>query len=324
MHVSKRVFALAAAAVVLAGGAIAWRVVSRSEPGFAHTDPSLEHSIPAFLRPAEIADTSYLRVIAFGDSGTGGTGQWQVADAIGGRVRADGADFLLMLGDNVYDKGVASTDDPKWDEMIVEPYGRFGLPIWACLGNHDHEGVADAQVARSSVDPRWHMPARYYEFSQHLRDGTNLDFFGIDTEPIDEGDDSVDAQMKWLDEHLARSTANWKIVFGHHPVYSHGRGGNDGMRDNVEPLLTKHHVDLYLCGHDHSLQVLEPKEGVNYVVSGGGAGSDNPQKVSWEKDTRYAATRGGFTWLRFSKHELVIEMVRPDGKTQFGEVIAKG
>ncbi len=314
---------LVAISAVAAIGFAAWGVATLREGRIAHADPSLEHEIPAFTRPPEKPDASYLRVIAFGDSGTGGTGQWQVADAMGRFIKENGADFLIMLGDNVYDRGVESVDDPKWDEMIVEPYGRFGLPIWACLGNHDHGGDADAQVERTRNDPHWHMPARHYDFSQHLRDGTNLDFFALDTEPIDEGRDEATAQMTWLDRRLAKSTANWKIVFGHHPVYSHGRGGNGHMKDAVQPLLERYHVDLYLCGHDHSLQVLEPKNGVNYVISGGGGGTDNPQEVGWESDSRFAATRGGFTWLRFSRHELVIEMVRPDAKTQFGMTVAK-
>jgi len=38
----------------------------------------------------------------------------------------------------------------------------------------------------------------------------------------------------------------------------------------VKPLLDRYQVDAYLCGHDHTLQVLQ-SAGVHYFVSGAGA-----------------------------------------------------
>ena len=36
------------------------------------------------------------------------------------------------------------------------------------------------------------------------------------------------------------------------------------------PLLKKHHVDVYLSGHDHDMEYLTPQEGLNFFVSGAG------------------------------------------------------
>ena len=43
-----------------------------------------------------------------------------------------------------------------------------------------------------------------------------------------------------------------------------------GLRAQLEPLLVRHHVDLYLAGHDHHYERTHPIEGITHVVSGGG------------------------------------------------------
>ena len=39
----------------------------------------------------------------------------------------------------------------------------------------------------------------------------------------------------------------------------------------VRPLLEKYEVDVYICGHDHDRQLLEPVNGAYYIVSGTGS-----------------------------------------------------
>lgn len=298
-------------------------VIARQFYPWAYRDPSLDRAIPEFTRPALSAGTETLRVIAFGDSGTGGRGQRRVAEAMLAKAQVDGLDLVLMLGDNFYTDGVASVDDVQWQSKIVAPYQRLNVPIYPCLGNHDHKGDPDAQVERSKLDPQWRMSGRQYTFERMLADGTRIQFFALDTDPISKGVEVVTPQLDWLDAQLQASTAHWKIAFGHHPIFSVGRGNNKRMKRDIEPILVKHKVDMYLCGHDHSLQVLKPKDGVHYIVSGGGAGMDNPHDVDWTEDTLFAATRGGFVWLRFSRYDVVVEVVRPDHQTQFGTVFTK-
>lgn len=298
-------------------------VVARQFYPWANRDPSLDRAIPEFTRPALSAGAQTLRVIAFGDSGTGGRGQRRVAEAMLAKAQVDGLDLVLMLGDNFYTDGVASVDDAQWQSKIVAPYQPLNVPIYPCLGNHDHKGNPDAQIERSKLDPQWRMSGRQYTFERVLEDGTRIQFFALDTDPISKGVEIVTPQLEWLDAQLQASTAHWKIAFGHHPILSVGRGDNKRMKRDIEPILVKHKVDMYLCGHDHSLQILKPKDGVHYIISGGGAGTDNPHDVDWTEDTLFAATRGGFVWLRFSRNDVVVEVVRPDHQTQFGTVFTK-
>lgn len=80
------------------------------------------------------------------------------------------------------------------------------------------------------------------------------------------------AQAKWLLNQLTSKVAkkaDWRIVVGHHPLYSVGRHGvNVGkgvgpsdvqlmntLKDLLEPLMCMGKVDFYITGHDHHMQI---------------------------------------------------------------------
>lgn len=261
-----------------------------------------------------------LRFFAFGDSGTGGAGQRRVADAMRTVARGSvGLDFLMLLGDNFYPRGVTSSVGNAWDERIVEPYGPLGCAMYPVLGNHDRDGSSRAQIERSRIDPNWRMPAAYYTFELPVDGSVRAQFWALDTDRIREADSQARDQIDWLRRGLEASTARWKVVYGHHPIYSSSpRGDDEKMGRAIERLLIDHGVDMYIAGHDHTLQFLGPHDDVRYVVSGGGGGDDNAHEVTWRSDTAFAATRGGFAAITLTAQEAYVHFVRSDGATQFG------
>lgn len=52
-----------------------------------------------------------LRFIAVGDVGSGSPDQYKVAEAMKNKCNSDGCDFVLLLGDNIYNDGVDSIAD---------------------------------------------------------------------------------------------------------------------------------------------------------------------------------------------------------------------
>lgn len=291
----------------------------------SRVDPAATRPLPPIVIPPERPGAAYEHCLVLGDSGTGGPGQRAIATALATRARSVSPAFMLLLGDNFYMKGVRSLEDPLWRTAFEEVYAdpALAIPIYACLGNHDRGGSIEAELHYHEKNPRWNLPAPDYQFSRTLADGTVIEFFAIDTTPIHDGQDES-AQLRRLDAALARSKARWKIVFGHHPLYANGGSGSDPLMIEVlEPIFTRRGVDLYLCGHIHTLEALKPIAGVHYVVSGAGAGVDNAGKARWEPTTAYTATNGGFVDMRLGAGELVLEFVRVDATTQFVHVIEK-
>lgn len=279
---------------------------------------------PEFGLPAKIPGVFYLEFLAVGDTGTGGDGQEIVADSMRDFMLQNPAQFVLLLGDNFYDDGVESISDPEFQTTFEEMYDPvvLNIPFYVVMGNHDHWGNVQAQLQYSDISERWTIPGLYYNFSleSEIQGEILVEFFAIDTTPInDQGNTTV--QMEWLEQALSASTARWKVVFGHHTIYSNGKHGNNAaMQELVEPLLQIYGVDAYICGHDHDLQVLEPVGGVHYLVSGAGS---SPRQTRCKDNTLYASSLLGFMAFRVSFDEMVVFVVRDKGITDFTHVISK-
>jgi 3',5'-cyclic AMP phosphodiesterase CpdA len=80
------------------------------------------------------------------------------------------------------------------------------------------------------------------------------------------------AQTRWLRRTLAQRTGFRRIAVFHHPPYTCGTYlGHAAIQRSWVPLLERAGVRLVLSGHDHNYQRFV-RNGVTYVVHGGGAG----------------------------------------------------
>src|SRR6185295_6176435 len=77
---------------------------------------------PALVPGAHATDGS-VAFAAFGDTDwRSGEGQLKVSRAVAAVCAAAGCDFVLLLGDNIYPKGVGSDSDPLFQESFEKPY----------------------------------------------------------------------------------------------------------------------------------------------------------------------------------------------------------
>ena len=259
--------------------------------------------LPAFLRtPPPIFSLKEsdraVRVLAFGDFGNGSEGQKQVAAAMLKFHRQTPFDFAVTLGDNFYGAGMESTADPRWKTWWDDLYDPLGIRFYATLGNHDW-GLADspaAEILYTRQSPSWRMPAPYYTFT-----AGPVQFFALDSNEISE------AQLLWLSDELAKSRARWKLVYGHHPIYSAGaHADNAGLIKRLLPVL-KGRADVYLAGHDHDLQHLKGEDGVHFFVSGGaGAGLREPKPGA---RTLFATATHGFSVVEADDKQLKVRFI---------------
>ncbi len=266
---------------------------------------------PAAPAPAWPAATGpALTALVLGDFGTGGPGQRRVAQVMATHVEDAAQAVLLTVGDNIYPHGVTRADDPVLDERIRNVYASLGVDIWPTLGNHDHRGDPLAQVAYAARFPRWKMPGRYYTVRRAVGAAT-VQFIALDTQALLDGDE---AQLAFLDAALAEDRPTFRVVFGHHPLIAHGpHGPTDDLVPVLRPRFATGAVDVYLAGHEHTLEVTVDDTGLVHVVSGGGAGDDNPYPLRTKTPGAFAATGGGFAKLRCGEAACDIGLFDDDG-----------
>ena len=234
-----------------------------------------------------------LRFLATADSGSGDSNQRAVGRQMGALHRRDPVELVLMAGDNIYPSGdlalVKATFQRPYRELLAA-----GVPFHAVLGNHDIlTGNGNSQVAY----PPFGMKGRWYS----LRRGP-VAFFMLDT--------NVKApwqlQLPWLKRELAASDAPWKVVVGHHPIYSSGFYGNDPAAiARLTPLFRRHGVQLYINGHDHNYERSKPLQGTTYLTVGGGGASLRPVKA--EAQSARAVSVHSFAELQVRGERLTID-----------------
>jgi len=269
-----------------------------------------------------------LRFLVVGDTGSGTKHQKDVAGAMARYAAqhssSDPVQCVVMLGDNFYENGVKSTDDPQWDKKFEKIYDKTQLPMpfFAVLGNHDwrYDPVAQIQYAKDKPGTRWIMDGFWYKrqyFTAANGDKPLAEIFFIDTDLwIHKLDKLADKQMDWLADELKSSKARWKFVAGHHPLYSNGEHGADSdtqnVRDLLSPLLRKWRVDVYFSGHDHDLQRIEvPGHPTLFIISGAG-GQLRPRKFkNWKP---FYASSAGFAAFEVSEKEMKGQFLDAGGK----------
>ena len=276
---------------------------------------------------------SQLNFMVVGDWGRKGRDyQRHVAERMGLVAKADSSRFILSTGDNFYENGVESLEDTHWIRSFEDVYVADALqvPWYITLGNHDYKGNVDAQVSYTTESTRWHLPSHYYKKEFMLEDSTQVLFVFLDTIPLSkqlvdfdnmqkEDKDSAE-QLTWLNTTLEQSPADWKIVVGHHPLFSAGEKhrNNNIMIGNIHHILEQHNVQAYFSGHAHSLQHLKPKGSVEYFISGAGS---KIRKVRPNEITRAAASVPGFIAVSITNETLTAQMVDSKGKLHHEAVI---
>lgn len=284
-----------------------------------------------------------LHFIAMGDWGRNGADhQKEVAQQMGKTATEINAQFVIATGDNFYPSGVISEWDPLWKYSFEDIYTDFHLQWdwYPVLGNHDYKSNPDAQVKYSGISRRWKMPARYYSKKFFINGDTSqavLIAF-IDTNPLIpefyknaeygpnvKTQDST-KQKKWLAKVLSDTARNikWKIVVGHHPMYT-GGGRTEAydtkaIRNSLKPLFDKCGVDVYLAGHEHSLQHLYAG-GKTYHFISGAASEKTPVKLLGI--SKMAASEYGFMLFSITGNDLLLQTIDYTGKIIYSTSVSK-
>jgi 3',5'-cyclic AMP phosphodiesterase CpdA len=227
----------------------------------AETQPSATVRSAPQAAPPPAAPASALpnakgsvKFLVLGDSGTGGSAQYQLAERMIEAYKRFKFEFAIMLGDNLY----GGEDPSDYVDKFERPYKALldgGVKFYAALGNHD-------EPAQRFYKPFNMEGKRYYKFNKD-----DVDFFVLDSTYV------TPEQVEWLKKELEGSKADWKISYFHHPIYSSGErhGSEVDLRALIEPLFIQHGVDVVFAGHEHFYERLKPQKGIYYITQGGAA-----------------------------------------------------
>lgn len=189
-------------------------------------------------------------------------------------------------------------DAATFDTLFTRPFGGIWAAdapaqprLFVALGNHDwYNGRAGAmaQVRFHETNRPFYMNGVFYSRRFEVR-GTSIEVFVLDTEmllaphrlvdydrapdgsmvatadtdaggtpnalPIDERERQ---QARWFAQALAASSADWKLVLTHHPIWQ-GRSDSkfaqsQKLRELILPALCRD-ADAFFAGHQHTIEI---------------------------------------------------------------------
>lgn len=230
--------------------------------------------------------------------------------------------------------GDPALDGPTFDTLFTKPFGSIWKNtspddprLFVALGNHDWyngRAGAEAQVRFHESTRPFYMDGFFYTRRIERR-GMSIDLFVIDSEMLlsphtltdfdvtpdgsmaDTGKtesggtpkalpvtDTERAQAAWFAKALSQSTADWKFVLAHHPIWQ-GRGDSKfaqsrKLRELILPALCRD-ADAYFAGHQHTIEVhtdacvgVAGAAPLPQIVSGAGAKAReiNPAFMAWQ------------------------------------------
>ncbi|KAK3255574.1 hypothetical protein CYMTET_35248 [Cymbomonas tetramitiformis] len=281
---------------------------------------------------------------ALGDWGNPSCTMKRVAKTMALRAPLYRPEFILGLGDNFYPFGVETTEDTQfrdsWEDVFL-CYKGLRIPWKICLGNHDYMGDPEAQIRFTSSQNNpgglWQCPAKNFIFSHKLQ-GTSeseisVDFFVLDTNGCQghvqrshpRTKEELSHNIAFLEKAVAKSSATWKIVCGHHPMYTRGRRHGvlarllrDAAQNGyaLEAALKRSGAHAYFSGHEHVFQHHNSCGIDHFVCGASGAehtgfygGESQQENLDWV-DARHAP---GFVAVNISASRLKVDFIGVDG-----------
>jgi tartrate-resistant acid phosphatase type 5 len=232
-----------------------------------------------------------VRFLVVGDWGRDGfCCQRDVAHEMARAAATIRPNFVANSGDSFYEYGLESEFEEQvktsWEHIYLKHDSLKQLEWFSVLGNHEYRGSVPAVLRVNKVNPKFVMSDRFYDHVFRSEDGSfSLHFFFIDTNPMikayhqsgyDDRADTmlnhkdgistqwsrVDEQINWLSDGLNKSTAQVKVVMGHHPVFTSGSHYHEDelfLRNTLSPIFERNNVLVYFSGefkqqlqHPHS------------------------------------------------------------------------
>jgi len=185
-------------------------------------------------------------------------------------------------------------DADRFNDILEVPFGNLvpddpDYRTYVTLGNHDWESSRAggfSQIGFLEQTDTFYMDGAFFSVKPPAGNG-DIELFVIDTsmmlasttvfeDILDENGaevatDEVDLpdyfvepmtrseldMAAWLERALRESDAKWKIVVGHHPIWSSSGSKFEqarALRKMILPIMCRY-ADVYMVGHEHTLEI---------------------------------------------------------------------
>ncbi len=233
-----------------------------------------ESSIYHFLTAP--ADGDEFKMIIMGDNRPGTTlAQPLEFVQLAQMIAAEAPHIVIMTGDYVKEVTVNHADNiASWDRFtnISDTIGHYA-PIYAVVGNHDTGTATGSLKLEYFFDAfvQYGEPSPYFSF-----DYAGVHFTMLMSEDFGYESRIIGDQLTWLENDLASSGSEMKVVVVHRPLYPVVHIGDSlnimpTESDALQALFEQHNVSLLFAGHDHLFNRITVNGLVHIITGGGGA-----------------------------------------------------
>jgi hypothetical protein len=195
--------------------------------------------------------------------------------------------FVVLTGDLILG-GSAEGLGPQWDEF-EKAVAECEAPVFPVAGNHDVSDAAAEAIYEERIGPLT------YAFSYG-----DARFIILNTEEPGQVKGLSESQLDWLEKDLAATRLDNIFLFMHKPYFA-GEWG-ESWRPAAD-LIKDRPVKAVFGSHDHVYCYEGEREGVHYIVSGGGGA-----------ERRVPESEGGFVhylYVRVRGDEVDWTVIKP-------------
>jgi hypothetical protein len=242
------------------------------------------------------AKPSRYKFLVFGDSQSVNYDIWHTTLHQAYQANSDAA-FFVNMGDLV-DVG---QEYGQWYNWFNAAHGVLeNIPCMPLVGNHETYVPGGTPAMPTLFTDQFKLPmngptglkGQVYSF-----DYGDAHFVMLDTQIGEEGrfvPDMLKKQKMWLEDDLAATKQQWKLVFVHRALYNNKAEGNSNIQAGFAPIIDKYHADVVFTAHDHvyahtyplygGMAVGSPSGGTVYVATGRSGSKTYSDSIAKEWD----------------------------------------
>lgn len=287
---------------LVAGARYTYQVLSSAD------QPSAE-----LVGPPELGDP--MSFVVFGDTRTNHAEHANVIDGILLKMdQSDHAAFVVNTGDLTNTAG----NEEEWGTFFEIEHPLISVvPILVVFGNHEFF------LGRTAFEAYFQAPPTSTSSSDRYY---SADIGNVHLVVIDVGTMTEEPQEQWLEDDLAASTAPFKVVSLHSPLYTNSNHSPNLMaRDAFGPIFEAQGVQVVFSGHNHCYERFVGY-GSYFITTGGGGAplygvDDNPTVDNGDTVRESAISAYNFLWVTTTDTEMILETyVSADATTPVTEL----